>query len=265
MHVVTLAQYLAEGSPSTNQEPPWVLIILGAIAWFAFWSHRRDKEKDAEASARFEKLSDDEIHDKERKILSSLKREPRYINELASIVEESARTTLIIVRSLHEAGEVEIVEAAPKEEPPTVAQDGLTAATPAAPPLTTGSRLKITSLGLKYLRERPQEVKFMPSGDLNLATNGSTINSRSIVVNSQKKFCDKYDSDLVQALARFESIVRIHGKADDVEILEGFLNEAKADKPKGQVLKSLFSALQKSVPTLASAADIAVKMHTLWS
>jgi len=266
MNVVMLAGHLAEASAPANQDaPPWLLIIGGAVAWLIFWLHQRDKEKDAEAKRRFDALSDEELHGKERRILSSLKREPRYISELASVVEESPRTTLIIVRLLYEAKEVDVVDVDAKEKSSTAQPNGVEQSTPTPPSLTTASRVKVTNQGLMHLRERAPEVRVMSSnGDVNIATHGGTVNSKSIVINSQNKFNEKYSSETVEALARLEKIVRSQGGAEDVDILEGFLNEAKSDNPNRSVLKSLFGALQQSVPTLASAADLAVKLHTLW-
>jgi hypothetical protein len=268
MKVLALTGYLAESATATDQDaPPWLLIVGGAIAALMYWSHQRDKEKNAVAQARFDAMSDDEIHDKERQILSSLKRGPCYVNELASAIDESSRTTLIIARLLYEADEVDVVvENAPESGPLAEGDHGAAQIPIVSPSLSTASRLRITPQGRMHLRERAPEVRVMsPNGDVNIATHGGTVNSKSIVVNSQNKFNEKYDAETVEALARIEAIVRSKGGPDDVKVLEGFLNEAKSENPNQPVLKSLFGALQQGVPTLASAADLAIKLQTLWS
>lgn len=262
----TLAVYLSETTPPATDSdvPPVILLLAGAVAVLAFISNQNSKQKDAAARARIRAMTEKEIYAKEREILAALERQQldrrdATVSHLSSEIGEEFRVTRILIERLIDLEQVRIL---PSEARTSNDQDSKTS--PTEPSLRFDSVIQLMLPGATRLRHPPSEVNvgrdYISTGD-----NSPAIRD-SVVVNSfNNTYEQRYGAEILQALKELESIVRSNGKAQDIDLLEGFLDEARADRPNRSILRTAFEALQASLPAVSGVADLAIKLHPLWS
>ncbi|WP_141721722.1 hypothetical protein [Micromonospora citrea] len=226
------------------------VLVLIVVAAFFLRGHFRERSAISDAKARAESLSHSERDTVERQVIDIVFRGHDHslsIREIASGMNEHERYAICIVKPLIKWGQLKI---ASEGEIPSSDLNSFTV-------------VAVTAEGDKRLRERDPVVtynEYLSVGD------NSNVVSKSIIVNSNVgQYRSRYGTDTVEALRELEQIVRASNNDEAVEVLDGFLAEARADNPSRTRMKVLFSSLQGMVPTLSGAADLATRIASIFS
>ena len=257
---------LASETPANDADVPGCcqvgLVVMGLLIWGAYRLHRREEERAAEERAAAEQAAEqarsltmEERHDWERRLIEYLyPRGALSIRQLATAVSEHDQFVLDLVQPLLRYGDLDFAVEAESDE---AWQQAFMA-------LNADSAVMVITKGATRIRERINPV-VNNYGDTVHAHGGSTINNRSVVVNSFNTFAVKYDEETAAALVRLEDLVRRSGNVDAQDNLDAFLEEIQRESPRRSILRSLFEGIQQAVPTVAQAGDVLLKVRELMS
>jgi hypothetical protein len=257
---------LASDAPAADADLPGCcqvgLVVVGLLIWGAYRLHRREEERVAEEQAAAEQaleqaraLTFEERREWEQRLIEYLyPRGALSIRQLATAVSEHDQFVLDLVHPLLSYGDLDFGIEVDSDE---VWQQAFMA-------LNAETAVMVTRQGATRIRERVNPV-VNNYGDTVHAHGGSTINNRSVVVNSFNKFATKYDEETAAALIRLEELVRQSESVDAQENLDAFLEEIQRESPRRSILRSLFDGIQQAVPTVAQAGDILFKIRELMS
>ncbi|MFG3697159.1 hypothetical protein ACGF5C_04450 [Micromonospora sp. NPDC047620] len=248
---------IAESSPTKQPsalENAIAVLFLLAFGGFMLRRWAINNGQASEALARAKNLDHNERDKIEREILDAAyraKNQSMRINELAISIGEHQRLVLHLVRPMVKWG---LLEALP-----------LADGTPDVD-LNEYSKVAISAAGDKRLRERDPVVKKTYHGDYFHVGDNSTGVNKSRVVNSHiGTYQERYDGETVAALKELERVVRESGNDDAIETLDGFLSEARSDKPSRARMRLLFSGVQQLVPTISGMTDLVAKVTAIFS
>jgi hypothetical protein len=104
---------------------------------------------------------------------------------------------------------------------------------------------------LMQLAGKPSEVIM---GDMYKNIQGSTIITRSLLVNSLNKI-NEQDSDIAKALSTVGQAIHDSGNREAGELFDQFNEELSKDKPQKSILKTCWAGIQQALPTIKSIAE----------
>ncbi|GAB2965751.1 hypothetical protein GCM10027280_63100 [Micromonospora polyrhachis] len=243
------------GSAET-EEPSFLDNVLGvlallAIAAFFVRGYYRERIAISDAETRAKSLSHSERDAIERQVLDVIYKGRDHalsIREIASEISEHERYVIRIVRPLVKWGQLEVTSAHDESLPTD---------------FNSFSKVAVTAEGDKRLRERDPVVTY--NEYFSVGDNSNVVN-KSVIVNSNVgTYRSRYGTDTVEALRELEHIVRGSNNDEAVEVLDGFLAEARTEEPSRARMKALFSSLQQMVPAVSGAADLASRIAAMFS
>ncbi|MBM7494826.1 hypothetical protein JOD64_006048 [Micromonospora luteifusca] len=245
---------ISPGGPPADQAASTVCLTLVvasvAIAIFAgISSAAKSKQRFADAQRRSENMTDQQLLDLERQILSRLHRDHGRavtVAALSAAIGQPYEDTCLATHRLIDHGFSEIVEKNQDDS------SNLPKPDPRRRP-ERHEEIKITQAGHSHFQRLVSTGEISVNGDYINAPNGRVIN-RSTIINSFNELEKKYDEATLQALLVLERAVVETGSAEAKELFESFSAEMQSDKPKPPVAKALLRGALEAVPIVGAVA-----------